>query len=362
MDPYALLGVTRSASAAEVERAYRRLARRYHPGINPGDQVAADMYRQVQAAYLVLGDAERRREYDRGIAATDSESAPVAFEGFDFSTPAHGSLAATFSELFSEVFQQAAREATTPSRGGDISVTLELPFVDAVRGGEAAVPVTRRERCGGCAGRGYGTRAVAACPSCNGQGVRRWARGHMVFSKACDVCGGQGRTVREVCATCRGSGVIPRPHTVTVQIPPGLESGTRLAVPGRGHDGAFGGASGDLYVTVQVGEHPRFTRRGADLHLTLPVAIHEAAFGAVVSVPGLDGPVRVRIPAGTQSGTMLVVRGQGGIKPGLAERGDLVVTTQIVLPSSLDARSRELLREFGQINGEDVRRTMFDQH
>ncbi len=360
MDLYALLGVTRSASVAEVERAYRRLARRYHPGINPGDQVAAGMYQQVQAAYLVLGNAERRREYDLGSSATPVEAPPLAFDGFDFSTPADGPLAATFSELFSDVFQQAAREATTPTRGGDIHVTLAVPFADAVRGGDLAIAVTRQERCGGCAGRGYRARAVAACPACEGQGVRRWARGHMVFSKTCDVCDGQGRSIREICAACHGAGVRPRSETITVTVPPGIESGRRVAVPGRGHAGALGGPAGDLYVTVEVDAHRHFTRQGADLHLTLPVAVHEAVFGAVASVPGLDGPIRVRIPAGTQSGTMLVVRGQGGVKPGLAERGDLVVTTQIVLPPALDARSRELLREFGQINAEDVRRGLFD--
>jgi molecular chaperone DnaJ len=143
-------------------------------------------------------------------------------------------------------------------------------------------------------------------------------------------------------------------------VPPGLESGSRVAVPGRGHAGALGGPSGDLYVTVEVGTHRYFTRQGADLHLTLPVAVQEAAFGAVVMVPGLDGPVRVRIPAGTRSGALLVVRGRGGVKPGVAERGDLVVTVQITLPAALDARSRELLREFGQINTDDVRQGLFE--
>lgn len=359
VDLYALLGLTRAASAADVERAFRRLSRRYHPGVNPGDSVAERMYQQVQEAYGVLGDANRRREYDRGGVRTDDP--PVAFAGFDFSAPAEGPLAATFSELFSDVFQQAAREATTPTRGADVAIDLHVPFDGAVRGCQVPLSVSRHERCGACHGRGQVARAVAVCPSCGGEGSRRWARGHMVFTKACEVCGGDGQTVRDVCRMCSGAGVTPRTEVVTLTIPAGIESGARVAVPGRGHAGALGGPSGDLYVTVTVAEHRVLTRRGADLHLTLPVAVHEAGLGALIEVPGLDGPVRARIPAGATSGSVAVLRGQGGVRPGTTERGDLVVTLQIVLPSTLDDRSRELLREFGRLNGDDVRRGLFQQ-
>lgn len=359
MDLYALLGVTRTASAADVERAYRRMARRYHPGVNPGDQVAERMYQQVQQAYRVLGDDGLRREYDRGSVKAD-EGRAVAFEGFDFSAAADGPLAATFSELFADVFQQAAREATTPSRGQDVSVTLHVRFEDAVRGCQVPLSVSRRDRCGGCQGRGFVMRAVVSCPACGGEGALRWARGHMVFSKTCQVCGGDGRSIREKCAGCHGGGVVPRTDVVTIALPPGLESGSRVAVPGRGHAGGLGGPNGDLYVTVDVGEHRHFTRTGADIHLTVPVAIHEAAFGTEASVPGLDGTVKVTIPAGTASGTRLILAGCGGLRPDTNERGDLIVTVQLVLPSTLDARSTELLREFGRLNDEDVRRDLYD--
>jgi molecular chaperone DnaJ len=360
VDLYALLGLPRAASAAEIERAYRRLARRYHPGVNPGDRVAERLYQQVQEAYVVLGDADRRREYDGGMAPAE-EAAPVAFEGFDFSVAADGPLAATFSELFSDVFQQAARQATTPGRGLDVLLTMHLPFEDGVRGCTVPLSVTRHERCAGCQGRGFLARNVAACPGCAGEGTRRWARGHMVFTKTCEACGGNGQSVRESCVTCHGSGVTPRTEVVSISVPAGLESGSRLTVPGHGHAGALGGPSGDLYVTVEIGSHRYFTRRGADLHLTLPLAIHEAAFGAVVSIAGLDGPVRVRVPAGVRSGSTIVVRGRGGVKSGIAERGDIVVTVQLALPPRLDERSRDLLREFGRINTDDVRRGIFDQ-
>jgi molecular chaperone DnaJ len=361
VDLYALLGVTRAASAAEVERAYRRLARRYHPGVNPGDRVAERLYQQLQEAYVVLGNADRRREYDRGMAQPGEEGAPVAFEGFDFSVAADGPLAATFSELFSDVFQQAARQATTPDRGLDIRLTMHLPFEDGVRGCQVPLSVTRQERCAGCHGRGFLAKTVAACPGCAGEGTRRWARGHMVFTKTCEACGGNGQSVRESCLMCHGSGVTPRTEVVSISVPAGLESGSRLTVPGHGHAGASGGPSGDLYVTVEIDSHRYFTRRGADLHVSLPLAIHEAAFGTVITIDGMDGPVRVRVPAGVRSGSTIVVRGRGGVKPGTAERGDIVVTVQLALPAKLDERSRELIREFGRLNKDDVRRGFFDQ-
>ena len=361
MDLYSLLGLSRAASADEIERAYRRLARRYHPGINPGDRVAEEMYRQIQHAYTVLADLDRRREYDRGAGrgAVQVEAA-VSFEGFDFSTPAEGPLAATFSELFADVFQDAAREATTPSRGHDIETTLGLAFADAVRGGQFPLSVVRQERCPMCAGDGRVARPAVACPSCGGQGARRWARGHMVFTSQCESCDGTGRLTRQGCRMCAGVGVQSRSEVVTVVVPPGIDSGARIAVPGRGDAGARGGPSGDLYVTVDVAAHPFLRRVGRDLHLTVPIAVHEAVLGARIDVPTLDGPVRVRIPSGTSSGRRLRVPGRGVPAPnGTGEPGDLVVETLIVLPAIRDERSRALMREFGRLNDVDVRREMF---
>jgi molecular chaperone DnaJ len=361
MDLYRLLGVNRAASADEIERAYRRLARRFHPGINPGDRVAEEMYRQIQQAYDVLTDLERRREYDRGMARGPVKvETAVSFEGFDFSAPAEGPLAATFSELFSGVFQDAAREAITPSRGTDIETTLTLSFVDAVRGGLFPLSVLRQERCPSCGGDGRVPRPAMACPSCGGQGSRRWARGHMVFTTPCDGCAGTGRLSAQNCRPCAGVGVQVRSEVVTIAVPPGIEGGARVSVPGRGHAGARGGSSGDLYVTVEVGEHPYFRRVGRDLHLTVPLAVHEAALGARIDVPTLDGPVRLRIPPGTSSGRRLRVTGRGVPSVNGTDAGDLIVETQIVLPAIRDERSRELLKEFGRLNDVDVRREMFE--
>lgn len=360
MDLYSLLGLNRAASADEIERAYRRLARRYHPGVNPGDRVAEEMYRQIQHAYAVLADLERRREYDRGATrAHVPVEAAVSFEGFDFSAPAEGPLAATFAELFAGVFHQAAREATTPSRGGDLEVTLDLSFIDAVSGGHFPLSVLRQERCQACGGDGRVPRAAMACPPCGGQGARRFARGHMVFTTPCERCAGSGRLTTQPCRACAGVGLQSRSEVVTIALPPGIERGARVAVPGRGHAGARGGPSGDLYVTVDVGEHPFLRRVGRDLHLTLPLAVHEAALGARVDVPALNGPVRLRIPPGTSSGRRLRVQGHGVPSANGEEPGDLIVETQIVLPPIRDERSRELLKEFGRLNEVDVRRELF---
>jgi len=365
MDLYALLGLTRDATLADVERAYRRLARRYHPGVNPGDPVAERIYRQVQEAYEILADAERRREYDRGGRREPAAriEASVSFQGFDFSAPVEGPLAATFSELFADVFQDAAREATTPTRGADLEMSARVSFVDAARGAAVPMSLTRRERCPACLGDGRVPRPPVVCPACRGEGSQQWTRGHMVFRKPCERCGGDGRVSVEPCRACAASGTAPRTQVVTIVVPPGVEDGARIAVPGHGDAGARGGPAGDLYVTMSVADHPCFERRGRDLALTLPIAVHEAALGADVDVPTLDGRARLRIPAGVCGGEKLRLRGKGLPSPGGADAlpaGDLLVTVQIVLPPDLDDRSRALLREFGQRNPSDVRQGLFE--
>jgi molecular chaperone DnaJ len=262
--------------------------------------------------------------------------------------------------LFSDVFQQAAQEAVAPTRGADIETDLQISFRDAVRGGDLPLSLTRQERCAACAGRGRVMRPVTGCPACGGAGSRRWARGHLVFTKACGLCGGQGRIESETCRTCSGVGTTSRTEVITIGVPAGVDAGTRVAVPGHGHAGARGGPSGDLYVTIDVGPHPFLRRDGRDLHVRLPVAVHEAALGARVDVPTLDGSVRLRIPPGTHSGQRLRVAGQG-VGAGGDAAGDLIVEVQIVLPRELDETSRSLLQEFGRRNGDDVRRTLFEQ-
>jgi molecular chaperone DnaJ len=362
MDLYSVLDLLPAATPADIERAYLRLARRYHPGINPGDRLAAERFLQVQGAYDVLGDPVRRQQYDQGLhpGTGVTVEATIAFEGFDFSATAQGADAATFSEMFADVFHDAARRAIAPDRGASLELTMQVSFEEAMRGAEVPVSVVRQERCPGCSGAGLVDVSPMACPACGGQGAARWARGHMVFTKACDRCGGSGQMTSVSCRVCGSSGVQARSEVVTVHLPPGLETDARLVVPGRGHAGSRGGPAGDLYVTIEVQPHPVLRREGRDLHVTVPVAIHEAALGARIEVPSLDGPVGVRVPPGTAAGTRLRVKGKGvpaadGAKAG----GDLWVEVQLVLPPVQDERSKALLREFGRLNPANVRAHLF---
>jgi molecular chaperone DnaJ len=368
VDLYAILGVRRSSTVGEIDRAYRRLARRFHPGVNPGDRVAEERFRQVDLAYRILSDAARRFDYDHGRAVDapasgEDEDVTVSFEGFDFSAVADGPRAATFTELFADVFQDAARRATSPDRGVDISADLHVSFEQAVLGGPVPLSIVRQERCAACGGDGRTAIVPVPCPDCAGQGTLRSARGHMVFTKVCDRCEGRGVVTSQPCRMCRGAGVQPRGEVVTVMLPPGTESGARLSVPGRGHAGGREVATGDLYVTVRVAEHPWLHQVGRDLVVTLPVAVHEAALGARVDVPALTGPVALRIPPGSSSGQRLRLRGRGvpSAQGAESEAGDLIVQIQIVLPAVIDEPSKALLREFGRLNAEDVRRPLFER-
>jgi len=356
MNFYAILGVPPDASTADIKRAYRRLARRHHPGVNPGDRAAEELFEQIVEAYETLVDPTRRREYDTAGAhgRPRAEAASFMFAEFDFSAAKRGPQASTFTELFADVLHPISGGAFARAEvGSDLHTALSVTFADAVHGVERPVLVTRQVLCGACAGAGQIAIAEAQCRQCQGTGHVRWARGHMVFSKPCGVCGGEGRQRRERCAVCAGQGRGVRGEAVSVQVPPGITDGARLRVVEMGHAGRHGGPPGDLYVTVHVQPHPWFRREGDDLVCGLPVAVHEAALGARLEVPSLDGPVKLRVPPASQSGHRLRVAG-GGIVTSTGERGDLVFEVMLVLPRRLDERSVELMREFGERNGSSV--------
>jgi molecular chaperone DnaJ len=362
MDLYLLLGIERAASTGDIKKAFKRLARKYHPDINPGDRLAAAQFRQIAEAYETLIDPDRRRRYDTtGSSAEAVAPAPFGFEGFDFSVTVSGAQASTFGDLFADVFDQrdSRRQEEVSERGADLHQVIAVPFDVAVRGGQRVVAVTRQEHCRACRGAGWTAIAETRCPACQGAGAIKSARGHMVFSRPCPACGGSGRQRRSPCPTCRGQRVEMRAESLAIKVPPGLMDGARIRVAGKGHVGRNGGESGDLYITVHVEPHPLFQRDGDDLRVTIPIAIHEAALGAKIDVPSLDGPVRLRVPPGTQSGQRFRLRERGVPSPRDARRGDLVVEVKLVLPKMLDERSKELLREFGQVNKEDVRAEMF---
>jgi molecular chaperone DnaJ len=358
MDFYDLLGVPRDADVERIKRAYRRLARRLHPDINPGDGAAAVRFRAVVEAYETLADPDRRRDYD--AHGTDGGAVvgtvTFGFEGFDFSgAGVEGAAASTFGDLFADVIQGTLTGGSGPDHGADLHAAVSVRFADMMTGTQRTVPVLRRGACRVCRGGGAVVVADALCPACRGTGAIRSARGRMVFSKPCARCNGSGRQRHVACPACAGAGAETRAETVQVAIPPGVRDGERLCVAGRGHAGLRGGRSGDLYVTVTVEAHPSFRREGDDLLLTVPVAIHEAALGTRFDLPTFDGPVRFRVPPSTPAGQRFRLRGRGVPSMREGHRGDLVVEIRLVLPTVLDERSKELLREFGQLQSDDVR-------
>ena len=357
MDFYILLGVERGATLNDIKRAYKRLARRYHPDINPGDRLAAAQFRQIAEAYETLSDPDRRRRYDVGGVPAGSPNDAFGFQGFDFSVSVSGESAPTFGDLFADVFRQRERPDTgAPERGVDLHQVLSLPFEDAMRGGHRQITVTRQDHCRACQGTGRLQTAESRCFQCHGSGVVTSARGHMVFSKPCPHCRGSGRLAQTSCPICSGAQVETRTESVAIQLRPGLGDGARIRVTGKGHAGRHGGDPGDLYVTVRVEPHPVFRREGDDLHIVVPLAVHEAALGAKVEVPSLEGRARLRVPPGTQSGQRFRLRERGVPSGRGDQRGDLVVEVRLVLPRFLDERSKELMREFGRLNAEDVRK------
>ena len=352
MDLYVILGIERGATLADVKRAYKRLARKFHPDINPGDRMAEARFRQILDAYETLIDPQRRHRYDQGQGfESGTERTTTGFEGFDFS--ARGvDHSATFGDLFAEVLSQRGGTRRAQERGADLHQEVQLSFEEVLSGAQRTVTVTRRVTCRVCAGTGLTRVSTGACPHCQGSGGVRSVRGHMVFTRSCPSCAGTGEPRPRPCDRCAGAGHETRTETARVSIPPGIADGERVRVQGKGNAGVRGGPPGDLYLTVHVAPHPSFRRDGDDLHLVVPIGIHEAALGARVDVQTPDGMARLRVPPGTQSGQRFRLRERGMPSTRGGRRGDLVVEVRLMLPPVLDERSKELLREFGEINAD----------
>ena len=355
MSLYDLLGLDRDATEAQVRRAYRRLARRWHPDLNPGNAEAAHRYAVITEAYETLVDPVRRRAYEASGGAPPAPSPAPAFAGFDFSLTVQGAQASTFGDLFVDVFRQAAGHGHGASRGADIHTDLTLTLAEVLHGSTRTLDVVRRVPCRLCRGQGLLEAAPSACRPCGGTGQQRLGRGHMVFVRPCESCHGQGVVRQRPCHGCHGHGQHEATQAVTITVPPGLGDGDELVRSGEGHAGTRGGPAGDLRLRVQVAPDARLSRVGNDLHLTLPVAVHEAVLGARVTVPTFDGPVQVRVPPGTQTGQRLRLRERGVPSRRTGQRGDLVLEVHLVLPPVLDARSRALMQEFARLHPEDVR-------
>jgi molecular chaperone DnaJ len=350
-DYYRVLGVSDTASQKDIKSAYRKLSREYHPDANPGDTAAEERFKEVSAAYDVVGDAEKRKEYDEvrklgpmggmfGGAGGPGGPGAGGFRVDDI-----GDLGDVLGGLFGRRRNRAggAGPGTGPHRGQDLEAELHLAFEDAVHGLTTTIHLTSEAACSTCHGTGAkpGT-TPQTCPRCGGRGVLDDNQGFFSFSSPCPQCAGRGYTIDEPCPTCRGTGVEHRPREVKVRIPAGVDDGQRIRLRGRGGPGRNGGRAGDLYVTVRVAPHELFGRKGSDLTLTVPITFPEAALGADVAVPTLDGgPVKVRIPAGTRSGRTFRVRGKG--LEGRRKPGDLLVTVEVAVPQKLSADERKAI-------------------
>ncbi len=360
-DYYETLGLARSASLQDIRRAYKKLARKYHPDLNPGDKAAEARFKEISEAYAVLGNAEKRREYDRfGRVASGKAGPDVHFEGFDFDPLGGfgrgGGLGDLFGDMFGRAGGRRTRREAGPQDGEDLTATARLRFEEAVRGAERELRIESRASCGRCGGYGRVSRSrESACPSCGGSGRAVVSHGHLSFSQTCVDCTGTGRVAGEACGECGAAGRVLRTETLRVKIPAGVDTGARVRVAGKGNGGLRGGRTGDLYVVVSVAEHPFFKRVGHHLECEAPLTVTEAALGAKIEVPTPYGVTRMKVPPGTQSGQVFRLREKGLPVLGGSRRGDLLVKTRIVVPRLRDERSKEILKELEELNPEDPR-------
>ena len=373
-DYYDLLGVERKASAKDIRTAFRKLARKYHPDLNPGDKSAEEKFKQLQEAYDVLSDSKKRQMYDQygfysdnipaggpggGGPEHDGENVNFDFGGFDFGGGSAAQGGGSFRDLFSQFFRGGRGGSAEPEHepGGDLEYQIEIDFWDAVRGAVKKLTITRLDACDTC----HGTGAIGSaqtCPTCHGSGTIQQAAGKMKFNVPCTRCGGTGK-IRKVCPTCGGEGRLRKTETIEVRIPAGVASGSRVRVPGKGNSGTMGAPPGDLYLRVDVKPHPFFERRGNDLYTEVPVTVTEATLGAKVEVPTIDGRSLVRIPPGTNSGKTLRLKEKGVPSARSGARGDQYVEIQVVVPLPTDERVRNLMKELETVAPEDPRKDLF---
>jgi molecular chaperone DnaJ len=405
-DYYGTLGVKKTASAEDIRKAFRKLARKYHPDVNPGDKSAEEKFKALSEANDVLSDPKKRKIYDQlgfysdnidaaaaeayarggGFGAggfggpgestgprgsrTYTQEVPIDFGGFDFNDFSEGAGTAGrragsggFRDIFSGIFGGGGAQAESMRRaepGTDLEYQMNVGFWQAIRGAELQLTIPRLEVCSNCHGEGY-IQQPGECPQCHGKGTITQKSGSMKFNVTCPRCGGTGKN-RTICPVCHGEGRVERNESLKVRIKPGTRDGQRIRLPGRGNAGTMGGPPGDLYIIVRAGEHPVFKRDGDDIHLTVPVTLSEAALGAKVEVPTIDGRALLRIPPGTQCGQKLRLR-EKGVPSAVTEgkRGDEIVEIHTVTPKLADEKSKEILRELAKLNPEDPREPLWKQ-
>src|SRR6202795_1160508 len=401
-DYYEILGVKKSASADEIRKAFRKLARKYHPDVNPGDKSAEEKFKALSEANDVLSDPKKRKIYDQlgfysdnidpasaeayaraggnsgggfpggfsgGAGQPGGQGVPFDFGGFDFSDLADNAGRARrtggsggFRDIFSGIFgggRGATAAETGPEPGSDLEYQVNVPFWTAIRGGVMRLNITRQDVCSNCHGQGY-IEAPGKCPECNGTGQVTQTGGRMKFNVPCPRCQGTGKNI-STCPTCHGEGTVARTEPLEVRIKAGTRDGQRIRLAGKGNAGAHGGAVGDLYVIIRIGEHPVFRRDGDDIYLTVPVSSTEAALGAKIEVPTVDGRALLKIPPGTQNGQKFRLREKGVLNSRKGAHGDQIVEVTLVAPKVQDERTKEILRELAQLHPEDPRAAIWEK-
>lgn len=361
-DYYKILGVKKNASKSDIKKAYRRLARKYHPDINPGDQAAEDRFKQIQEAYAVLKDPDQRRSYDQFGQRMPHGADAQGFGGFrGFETAQSGGFGG-FGDVFSDLFGGWGRSRNAPPgprKGNDLEYHVSIPFLEAVNGTKTRIGFRRPAGCGLCGGTGSMTSsAVKPCSTCGGRGQVQQTRGPLNVATPCPDCGGSGQVGRGDCPECGGSGKRQIAENFTVRIPAGVNNGSRIRVPAKGEAGEFGGPPGDLYLVIKVQAHELFRRDGNNILCQIPVTLAEVALGAKIEVPTVDGKAWLKIPAGTQSGQKFRLKGRGAPRVKDLHKGDQIVEVQVVLPTIGDERSKELLLELANLNPENPRRQL----
>ncbi len=390
-DYYETLGVGRKASEDEVRKAYRKLARKYHPDLNPGDKTAEERFKNVQEAYDVLSDPKKRQMYDQygfysesGFAgagpggpggAGQGPHPGMDFGGFDFSDFFSGAGGAPggagggrrtetgggFRDIFSQFFKSGgAAPRAEPEKGGDLEYVMDIDFWQAIKGMTARLNIQHYEVCETCRGAGSTGAGEVTCPQCKGTGHVSQMAGAMKFNLTCPRCGGSG-TLRNVCPTCGGEGRVTRTETVEVRIPPGARNGSRLRVPGKGNAGTMGAPPGDLYITTRVEDHPFFRRDGDNIEIKVPVAVWEASLGAKIEVPTIDGRALLKIPPGSKNGQRFRLREKGVMNSRTGQRGDQIVEVAVEAPEAHDEETRELLKKLASRHPEDLRADMWSK-
>ncbi|HYW72288.1 MAG TPA: molecular chaperone DnaJ [Pyrinomonadaceae bacterium] len=378
-DFYKILGVKKDAKPDEIKKAYRRLARKYHPDVNPGDKAAEDRFKQMSEAFDVLSDPKKRKVYDQfgqysdnlaqaaeagATGSTHTRGAPFDFSGFDFggTTSQGAGGGGSFRDIFADLFgsSKAEREPPRPQpqRGADIEMPLSLTFEEAINGLTTSLTVNRSEQCSRCHGAGDTGGSVVTCSTCKGSGQVQRTGGRLRFSQECPDCEGSGKR-RPPCSLCKGKGVLPKTENVKLRIPAGVDTGSRVRIPGKGEGGRLGAPAGDLYIITNVGRHQYFTRKGDNIYVTVPITVPEAALGAKIEVPTVNGKAQLRIPPGTQSGQKFRLRGRGA--PSLRDanvHGDQFVEVQVTLPKVISEETKDLLRKYAQMNDENPRVAM----